>query len=441
MADVITMLGPTTLKVHPRNEEFFDDVNGEDFDRLVESIKEHGVLTPLRATKDLILISGHQRRRAAIEANIAEVPVIIDNSTDDDEVLMKLIETNFGRMKNDPIKQARWIKEYEELRGVRQGSAWQKAERQIVAQVSQEDIAKELGVDKKTIQRLKKLLELDPAIQQLISDGVIAASTGYDLISKLSLEDQQKLIDKLPDNVKFSANTIKAKIDEIRAEGAENANRVQERNDELQGRIDKLVRENNELLAGNFPATEAHKREVEELQEKYRKAYEKLQQKERRVEDLQAQLTKAVEAKTSAEAKLRGGDEAVMEFQSEIDRLTEEKKVVEKERNDLEYQLAEKEDEINNLKQENKDGFMRVAIAGPSGERALDNYRNKVVQTVSFFENSVNDILKDVHLTSALGQSTIDALCVVASKAIASAEMLHNALLSATSETDSNLSA
>ena len=66
MAETIVMLDPNVLNVHPRNAEFFDDVNGAEYDRLVESIREHGVLTPLRVTKDMTLISGHQRKRAAL---------------------------------------------------------------------------------------------------------------------------------------------------------------------------------------------------------------------------------------------------------------------------------------------------------------------------------------------------------------------------------------
>ena len=64
---------------------------------------------------------------------------------------MKLIETNFGRIKNNAIKQAKWIEEYEKLKGVRQGSAYQKADRNYSGQLRQEDIAKELGVDTSTI--------------------------------------------------------------------------------------------------------------------------------------------------------------------------------------------------------------------------------------------------------------------------------------------------
>ena len=121
MNEVISYVSPTILKVHPRNNEFFDDINGEEFDRLVESIKDHGVLTPLRVTGDMTIISGHQRMRAAIEAGCATVPVIIDGSEDDDDVLMKLIETNFGRMKNNKVKQARWLEEYKALKGIKRG--------------------------------------------------------------------------------------------------------------------------------------------------------------------------------------------------------------------------------------------------------------------------------------------------------------------------------
>ena len=144
MAEMVSRIDPKVLKVHPRNAEFFDDVDGAEFDRLVESIKDHGVLTPLRVTKDMTIISGHQRVRAAIQAGCSDVPVIFDESDDENDVLMKLIETNFGRMKNDPIKQAKWVKEYETLKGVRQGQGKDQSRRNNFAGASQEDIAKEL---------------------------------------------------------------------------------------------------------------------------------------------------------------------------------------------------------------------------------------------------------------------------------------------------------
>ena len=49
-------------------------------------------------------------------------------------------------MKNDPVKQGRWIAEYERLREVRHGGD-RKSSGNNSRLISQEDIAAELGVD------------------------------------------------------------------------------------------------------------------------------------------------------------------------------------------------------------------------------------------------------------------------------------------------------
>lgn len=430
MAETIIMLSPTALNVHPRNNEFFDDIDGDDFNRLVESIKEHGVLTPLRVAKDMTIISGHQRRRAAIEAGVTDIPVIIDQSTDDNEVLMKLIETNFGRMKNDPIKQARWIKEYEELKGVKQGRGGN-TKPQFAARLAQEDIAKELGVSVDTVQRLKSLLTLDPAIQQLISDGAIKASTGYNLITKLSPEEQRKLLDKLPDDVKFSTKSIKAKIDEIRAQGAANANAVQEENDKLRGRNESLVKENNELRAGKIDVSEATQNRIKKLEEEKREFYEKADHYKGMIEQLRDQLDKALQAKSNAEAKAKGGDSAVLAYEGQIDELQKQITAIEREKNDLEFQLEEKNDEIRGLKQNQNDGFMRSVVSpdidsSEYTERRLVSFKSKTVSIVDSFERSINELINEMDLLEHLDLDTIKALCEITENAVNHAKMLHN---------------
>lgn len=430
MAETIIMLSPAALKVHPRNDEFFDDIDGADFDRLVESIKEHGVLTPLRATKDMTLISGHQRKRAAMEAGVTEVPVIIDESTDANEVLTKLIETNFGRMKNDPIKQAKWIKEYEELKGVRQGNAGN-SHRPMDDGINQEDIAKELGVSVATITRLKRLLTLDPTIQQLISDGTISPSAGSRLIAKLSPEDQTKLLAKLSDDVKFSDKAVKAKIDEIRAQGAANANAVQEENDKLRGRNESLVKENNELRAGKIDISEATQNRINTLEEEKREFYEKASHYKGMIDQLRGQLDLALQAKANAEAKAKGGDDAVLAYEGQIDELQKQISTIEREKNDLEFQLEEKNDEIRGLKQERNDGFMR-SIVSPDvtsseyTERRVNSFKSNAINIVSSFEKSINELISDVELLTHMDRDTIKALYEVTEKAVSHATMFHN---------------
>lgn len=208
------------LKRHPRNDEFFSNVEGEEFNRLKQSIQELGILTPLRVSADMTIISGHQRYRAAQELGLAKVPVIIDDGLEnEDDKVVQLIAANFGRMKNDPVKQGRWIAEYERLRGVRHGGSRQNNS----VLITQDDIAAELGVDKTTLQNLKRLSTLLPEIQEIISDGRISATTGFKLVARLSEDEQHELLSLLPEAQRFTQSQVQEYVDQIRGLEAKNA--------------------------------------------------------------------------------------------------------------------------------------------------------------------------------------------------------------------------
>jgi len=445
MAETITYINPTALKIHPRNAEFFDDVDGAEFDRLVESIKDHGVLTPLRVTRDMTIISGHQRTRAAIQAGCTTVPVILDDSEDDNDVLMKLIETNFGRMKNDPIKQAKWIKEYEELRGVRQGSAG-KAEPNNSAGVTQDDIAKELGVSRDTVQNLKKLLKLDPALQALISEGKINATTGFKILSKLTPEEQSKLVDKLPDDVKFSSETIKSYVEGIREKLTDNVSKAMEERDKLIGEKERLVRENNELRTGAIPVSAEVQTKIDKLEQESRDYYEKSQRYKDEVDRLRKEMDKAIRAKALAESKANGGDEAVVALENQIQELQQKLEAEERKSNDLEFQLDEKEEQIKDLKRESKEGFMRKALRlNETPEELSQRERDALVSdiqiAISDFKSKVEGALTQTSLFGNFGISRLKALVETCSDALSSGTRLKYALLAASGyEEDANTS-
>lgn len=217
MADAVNYLSLDALKPHPRNEEFFSNIDGEDYERLKQSISELGVLTPLRVASDMTIISGHQRYRAAKELEFTQVPVVIDqNLLNEDDKLQQLIASNFGRLKNDPIKQAKWLKEYERLRGVREGAGRYSKEMRPNGAISQADIAKELGVDRRSLQRLKQLLTLYPEMQDLVSSGKISISTGSRLIARLTEEEQKQLLAQLPATEKLTSSEVQKYIDKIK---------------------------------------------------------------------------------------------------------------------------------------------------------------------------------------------------------------------------------
>ncbi|MBC2580831.1 hypothetical protein [Clostridium sp. DJ247] len=109
------------------------------------------------------------------------VPVIIrEDLIEEEEKLKKLLATNFGRLKNNPVKQGKVFVEYEKLCGIRQGSAGTSQPKNSV-RITQEDIAKELGVDVRTIQRLKKLQTLSPELQELIENGSVKYTTALNV--------------------------------------------------------------------------------------------------------------------------------------------------------------------------------------------------------------------------------------------------------------------
>ena len=46
---------------HKKNGYFFDDIEGEPWIAFLESIETSGVIEPIIATQDKVIVSGHQR--------------------------------------------------------------------------------------------------------------------------------------------------------------------------------------------------------------------------------------------------------------------------------------------------------------------------------------------------------------------------------------------
>ena len=210
-------VSPSVLNVHPRNQEFFDDIQGEEYERFEKSIADDGILSPLLVAPDMTVISGHQRLKAAINLGLSKVPVMIkDDAESETDKTRLLLAANFGRLKNDPVKQAKVFKEYESLRGVSGRGGDRKSKPNNSVLISQKDIANELGVSVDTIQNIKRLADLDPDLQELISSGKVTPTTGYKVIAKLSTEEQSQLFAALPKDVKLSQKEVQEYVDELK---------------------------------------------------------------------------------------------------------------------------------------------------------------------------------------------------------------------------------
>lgn len=205
------------LKPHPRNNEFFDDLSGEEFERLKNSIRDEKIYTDILVSPDMTIISGHQRVRAAKELGITLVPIKIDEDLqDEDSKLRALISNNFGRRKNDPSKDRKALEMYVSLRGYKNGGDRQ-AQCQNGTVLSLDEIAQELKMSKRNLQRALRIeRNLTDSMKELLDTGEITKTFAADTIASLSIEEQEELIFKLDATKRITQSQMQKYIDEIK---------------------------------------------------------------------------------------------------------------------------------------------------------------------------------------------------------------------------------
>lgn len=165
-------------------------------DELVESIRVHGVLSPLLARpkgEGYELVSGHRRRLAAQKLGLKTVPVLIREMTDDEAVIL-MVDSNLQRENLLPSEKAFAYKmKLEAMK--RQAGRPSKNSPQLAANLrSDDEIAKQAGISGDTVRRYIRLTNLVPPLLQMVDDGRIAFSPAVEL-SYLTKEEQAELWD------------------------------------------------------------------------------------------------------------------------------------------------------------------------------------------------------------------------------------------------------
>ena len=206
------------LKPHPRNNEFFDDMTGDAWEAFKESIKTSGIIEPIVVTKDMIIVSGHQRVRAAKELGLSTVIVDIRKYENDDKVLKDLIETNIrqrGIGNPNPIKLGRCIKELERIYGVEHGGD-RKTSNPKLSDLNQSDIAEMIGISVDTLNNYKKLTELIPELEDLVETGILAPTTATALVKRMTPSEQEDFVKSMDITQKITQKQAQQYINEIK---------------------------------------------------------------------------------------------------------------------------------------------------------------------------------------------------------------------------------
>ena len=165
-------------------------------DELTESIRVHGVLSPLLARpkgESYELVSGHRRRLAAQKLGLPTVPVLVREMTDDEAVIL-MVDSNLQRENLLPSEKAFAYKmKLEAMK--RQGQRTDLTSPQVAAKLRTDDeIAKQAGISGDTVRRYIRLTNLVPPLLQMVDDGRIAFSPAVEL-SYLTRDEQAELWD------------------------------------------------------------------------------------------------------------------------------------------------------------------------------------------------------------------------------------------------------
>ena len=179
--------------LHPFEGHPYKVQDNDEMNRLIESIQEQGVLTPLivRPLEDTEaeyeVISGHRRLRAAQKAGLKEVPAFI-HAVDRDEAAIQLVDSNLHRENILPSEKAFAYKLKMEALDHRGRSCGQ------VGHKSRDSVSEtESG---RQVQRYIRLTHLLPGLLDLLDEGRIAFTVGVEL-SYLTIEEQRVVLDTI----------------------------------------------------------------------------------------------------------------------------------------------------------------------------------------------------------------------------------------------------
>lgn len=192
-------------KIEPDKEQPRKRFDEEKLDELANSIKQYGVIQPIIVTlKDdyYQIIAGERRWRAAKQAGLKKIPVIIKNYTEQEIVEISLIE-NIQREDLNPIEEAfaykRLLEEFN---------------------LKQDEVAERVSKSRTAVTNSIRLLKLNEKVQQMVIDDMIQTGHARALLGIEDLEKQYNIAQKVFDE-KLSVRETEKLVKKVQKEKEE----------------------------------------------------------------------------------------------------------------------------------------------------------------------------------------------------------------------------
>jgi len=168
--------------IKPNAEQPRKTFDKEKISELSQSIIEHGIIQPLvvrKSGKHYEIVAGERRWRAAREAELSVVPCIVRQFSDEENMLVAIIE-NMQREDLNPIEEAMGLEQMISAYGM-----------------TQEEVSKSVSKSRPYITNTLRLLKLPEEIKALVSEGKISTGHARALITVKNKTKQEGLCKKI----------------------------------------------------------------------------------------------------------------------------------------------------------------------------------------------------------------------------------------------------
>ncbi len=153
------------------------DFHPESLTELAASIREQGIVQPIVvvARGDRFeIVAGERRWRAARQAGLGQVPVVVRPAASDRDLLEMALVENLQREDLNPMEAA---------------TAYARLKEEF--QLTQEDVARRVGKDRATIANSMRMLKLPASVRDRVRAGEISAGHARALLALATPDDQE----------------------------------------------------------------------------------------------------------------------------------------------------------------------------------------------------------------------------------------------------------
>ena len=186
-------------KVEPNPDQPRKNFAEDELEELADSIKKIGIFQPILVQDKgdhYMIVAGERRWRAALNAGLKEVPVIIKNYTEEEIVIISLLE-NIQRVDLNPIEEAQTYKKLIDT-----------------YKYKQDEVAEKVSKSRTAVTNSMRLLKLSEEVQGLLIENLISSGHARALLAVEDKDLQYDLAQRIMDE-KLSVREIEKIIKDL----------------------------------------------------------------------------------------------------------------------------------------------------------------------------------------------------------------------------------